>query len=70
MGDSVVVKLWPWSKGAPVSDEHNELEEEMGPDPEEESEVYDFQQHPSGAKHDAGDETATGDGVNEQRRDD
>lgn len=41
-------KLWPWSKGAPVFDEHNELEEEMNPDPEVESEIYDLQSRSRG----------------------
>lgn len=36
-------KIWPWSIGAPVVDEHNELEEEMSPDPKRETDVYDLQ---------------------------
>lgn len=62
-------KLWPWSQGAPVTDEHNELEEKMGPDPEEEFEVYDFQQRVAGGETVAGDESMPKRKADDQGRD-
>jgi hypothetical protein len=41
-------RLWPWSEGAPVTQEHNELEEKMCPNPGEESKVFDLQQRTAG----------------------
>ena len=35
-------KIWPWSSGAPVTDEHTEFEEKMGPDTAHEYDVYDL----------------------------
>ena len=35
-------KIWPWSTGAPVVDEHSEFEEQMGPDTVHENDVYDL----------------------------
>ena len=46
-GDSRMWKFWPWKRGAPVVDDHNELEEEMVPDPERETEIYDLQAPPA-----------------------
>jgi hypothetical protein len=35
-------KIWPWSSGAPVVEEHTEFEEKMGPDTAHEYDVYDL----------------------------
>ena len=35
-----MARLWPWSSGAPASDEHSRLEMEMGPDTNRETDLY------------------------------
>lgn len=50
-----MTRLWPWSSGAPVEEEHSEFEETLGPDVAEESECYDLRprNHQATAGHQA-----------------
>ena len=35
-----MARMWPWSSGAPAENEHTRLESEMGPDTNQETDLY------------------------------